>query len=140
MLDQNLAENIKKFALRAESVPWVDQGRDWSGWDCWGMVRMAYRECCGIDLPAGAEYSCRRPLTAQRVLTEGFQDWPEVSWGQERLADLILVRPCHVGLVLGQGLMLHCTEDFGRTIRHRYDNVLFRGQLIGVYRHAELAR
>jgi probable lipoprotein NlpC len=131
--------SMDAFALRAELVPWVDQGREWSGWDCWGLIRLAYRECFGIELPSGAEYSCRQPLTAHRVLSAGSREWLEIPWGQERPGDVLFYRPCHVGLVLDYGRMLHCNEASGRTVKHRYDNALWRGQVIGIYRHVQLA-
>lgn len=139
MLDQKFQENIKNFVSRALDVPWVDRGRDWTGWDCWGLVRLAFADCFGIILPGGGEFSCREPQAAGQALAAGAAAWLAVDWGRERPGDVLFARPCHVGLILGRGEMLHCSEQAGRTLIQRYDNALWRGQTEGIYRHVQLA-
>ena len=40
-----------KFVDRSLGVPFIDHGRTYEGWDCWGLVMCGYREVLDIDLP-----------------------------------------------------------------------------------------
>ena len=45
-----------EFAARAIRVPFVDKGRDWDAWDCWGMVYVFHRDVLGVALPSYTEH------------------------------------------------------------------------------------
>jgi probable lipoprotein NlpC len=127
---------LQEFAKQAVGVPFVDRGRDWSGWDCWGLILMAYKSCFGLDLPYGSDFSCTQPREVIAAFSDGFQDWPEVLLGKELPGDIILTRPCHTGLVMERGKMLNCREGIG-TVIERFNNSLWERAIIGIYRHAE---
>lgn len=137
MTVQEIKTKLMSFAAKAVGVPFVDRGRSEQGWDCWGLVVMAYKTCFGIDLPYGTDYTCNKRREAGEALVDGAQEWEEVQLGKERSGDVILMRPCHASLVLEKGKMLSCQEDYGTSIE-RFDNSVFKHKIIGIYRHADL--
>ena len=134
MLDQVHRESIKNFAAKVKGVPFVDQGRDLSGWDCWGLILAAYKTCLGVALPSASDYSFQAPREAGRVLLRGAAEYPEVPLGAETPGDVIIFKPCHAALVLRRGWMLNCREQTG-TVIERYDNALWQRLIVGIYRY-----
>ena len=129
---------MREFTKKAISIPFVDGGRDFSGWDCWGLILAIYEHCFRIRLPYGEGFSCEAPEAAAQALLDGAKAWVQVPIGREKIGDVILAKPCHVGVVLGKGRMIHCRYKTDTVIEH-YDNTLWRRQIIGIYRHARLA-
>jgi cell wall-associated NlpC family hydrolase len=104
-------------------VPYLVNGRDRDGWDCWGVVLAVFREQRGVTLPdwrRGAPYD----LAAQARAFGG-------AWAEAQAAELavrvehpehwsiaLVARhrlPHHVGVVLGAGV-LHCAEKSAGTV------------------------
>ena len=50
--------DLEQFAAEVVGipVPFMEQGRDRAGWDCWGVIVCAYREVYGIELPDLGEH------------------------------------------------------------------------------------
>jgi cell wall-associated NlpC family hydrolase len=99
-------------------LPYRDKGRDRAGLDCWGLVRLAFLELRGIELPAyGEDYSTAadRRAVAELVAGEIEPAWRPIAPGLEQPLDAVLVRegrfPRHVGLVTAPGKMLHVAPD-----------------------------
>lgn len=126
--------SLSAFISRAKRVPFLDKGRGFSGWDCWGLVYEFFRACKGIELPLGTEHSHRDEQEALAALQAGAQSWREIPLGQERAGDVALFRPCHVGVVTRRGWMLNARIGWG-TMVERYDSPLWASHLIGVYRY-----
>jgi len=133
---------IRDFIARAKKAPFLDKGRDWSGWDCGGLVLLAYRECYGIELPDLEQASALDAARAEQVFNFFRRAWVEISLGKERPGDVAQFRrgrwESHVGLVIARGYLLHvepglntCTEPFSRG--------QLRQRLVGIYRHVELS-
>lgn len=145
--------NLPAFVRRYVGVPWLDYGRDLSGSDCWGMVRIVYAEQLSIELPAySTGYSGTRKEDAPRIaqlMTAGKDDWVEVARrpptlmrelcpiGQARPFDVLLIRqwgvPCHVGLVVAPGAMLHIEEGVDSCVEE-YDAPRWLPRIEGIYR------
>ena len=128
-------------------IPWKSKGRDRSGCDCWGLLRLVLQERFGLDgLPMLDEHEYRDQgdrAALARVMTE-FRDlnFLPVPLGQERAGDAIMLRmmgqPFHVGVIVCPGWMLHVQE--GREVcLECYGRMAWRGRVEGVYRHARLA-
>lgn len=91
-------------------IPFADRGRDRSGCDCWGLVRLVYAERCGIDLPSYLDGY--RDIADGEGLARGMAvmlpDWrasdpvefavPLIRFHQGRL---------HVGILVDGRRMLH---------------------------------
>jgi cell wall-associated NlpC family hydrolase len=128
---------LSEFVDKALNVPFVDMGRGFDGWDCWGLVVSFYKDMLGIDLPTGEEYSYHKEEEAKGALLEGASLWSRINPGEEQMGDVILLRPCHAGVVVERGKMLHCTEGINTTIG-RYNDAIWCSRIIGIYRNARL--
>lgn len=92
-------------------LPYSDRGRG-PTYDCWGLVRLFYRQEMGIDLPSlVGEYKSATwdiPGVVSLVCRER-EAWRQVEQAEQR--DLVLIniggKPRHVGVWLDGNRMLH---------------------------------
>lgn len=134
---------LLEFAARAVRVPFVKRGRSYDGWDCWGLIYVAYRDVLGKTIYDGADQYDDTGSTprSREQLNELFRanmaEWSRVD-GLPRPTDVALFnvagRPLHVGLMLDQRRMLHCEEKIG-TFVERIDGAAWARRLEGIYRH-----
>jgi cell wall-associated NlpC family hydrolase len=128
------------FVRRALGVPFIVGGRDWSGWDCWGLVYLAHRELLGIDVPVlAADYDAASSVGDLGALVDRERPvWREVE--RPAFGDVALFRVCrfetHVGFVLERGQMIHCLHGAG-TLCERVDTLLWARRRAGYFRHAQ---
>jgi cell wall-associated NlpC family hydrolase len=128
------------WAGRYIGLPFRDHGRDRSGLDCWGLVRLVMAEQFGIALPSlAAAYEHTLALDAiSGVIRAQIPAWNAVAAGDERCGDVIVLRlhgqPLHVGVVLGDRHMLHVEARIDSAIE-RYDQTRWKDRIYGFYRH-----
>lgn len=115
-------------------IPFKANGSDWDGCDCFGLVRLYYREKYGLDIPRLAfPEKIEKSADIHHLLPK---NWHEVD--VPVVDDVLLLRPltpaypAHVGIYVGHNLMLHVTE--GRTscivpILYNY-----RARILGFFR------
>lgn len=121
-------------------IPFQANGRDRSGIDCWGLVRLVYSEHLGIDLPSydGVFNGHRDAQAAGALMARESVKWQQVEQWQPM--DVLLLRvssaiPTHVALYIGNGLMLHALDGADSTIEHT-GSLRWRTRIQGAYRHA----
>lgn len=105
----------RDFIFKAIRVPFVQDGRDYRGWDCYGLVWCGYHDVMGIDLPS---YSCnvKDHLRLARVFREAMVDWPQVERQDGAVAVIPRsTRPIHCGLAMPGDMILHCEFGPGTT-------------------------
>lgn len=130
--------DIKEFVFRTSCSPWIDKGRQFGTWDCWGLVYQYFKMCKGIELPRMDGHSCKTPLSSGKLLIGEAQiRGVKIPRGMEKEGDVIFFKPCHCGIVVRQGQFFHCKEETG-TVLERYDNAFWLRQLMGIYRHEQL--
>ena len=122
---------LDEFTARAIRVPFVELGRGWSGWDCWGAVVMFHQKVLGVELPH---------------YTTGHSDawashppkWDSVT--RPEPGDVVLLSiaglPIHVGLAIGAGLMLHTEPRIG-TLIERLASPKWARRVEGFYRYVQ---
>lgn len=135
--------HLAEFTDRALDVPFLERGRSYEGWDCWGLVYVAYQDLFGIELPLGTgEYqSTRRREELQSLIAARKDELWELHDPHEP-GDVALVRmmgrACHVGLMLDGWNMLH-VQDGVAAIVEPIDCPPWRcaeyNKVEGVYRH-----
>ena len=121
-------------------LPFLSHGRDRSGLDCWGLVRLAMAEQFGLALPSLVT-SYRRSTDVAGIsglIAAETQKWSPVVKGDEDLGDVIVLRlrgePLHVGLVLGDGQMLHVERGINSAIES-YRGPRWAERVFGFYRY-----
>lgn len=125
-------------------IPWRAHGASRDGADCWGLVRLVYRERLGLELPnysasyVTAEERCE--IQATIAGERGAGAWREVD--AERAFDVALFRimghVSHVAIVVGDGLALHAERGADSGLI-RYREGRWASRLCGFQRHKEAA-
>jgi cell wall-associated NlpC family hydrolase len=127
---------------RFVGVPWVDKGRDVTGADCWGLLRLVIRELRGVELPS---YSDRYVTAVDRRALDALiggemTPWQEIPAGDERALDAVLMREGrflrHVGLVVEPGRLLHVSQG-STSVIERYRGGLLKMRVVGFFRYRD---
>lgn len=130
---------LDEFANMAVNVPFKDSGREWDGWDCWGLVRKYFKEVRNILLPS---YDCssmseeaKSKLTSEVDRRDG---WVEVQRGQEIAGDIVIIRegrlPSHIGIVLKPGRVLHVNAKAGTCVQ-KYNDPAVKHRIVAFGRY-----
>lgn len=127
----------EEFIKKALLVPFVDKGRDYAGWDCYGLVYCHHRDVLGIYLPPFLDYGSTRDYeTLHRVIETGKSDWQEA--GVPHPGDIALFtlanKPVHMGVVINRFDMIHAEERIG-TFVESFAGSVWRKRLEGFYRY-----
>lgn len=131
----------------------MDLGRDSTGCDCWGLVRLVLAHRCEIEVPSLATSyeseantaSVNRSIEDARVSGE----WVFVPRGRERdfdVAEMVTpmrlgtkwcFSPLHVGIVVAKGWLLH-TERATGSLLMRYEEPGINKRIAGFWRHKDI--
>ena len=103
------------FIERAIGVPYRNLGRDYSGWDCWGLCVMAYREVFGIEIPDVCYESAENFRESMRLFSQHKDRWNRTEHHALGSVALIYRRGLliHAGLASVEGLILHVEKAVG---------------------------
>lgn len=127
-------------------IPFVRSGRDIQrdkGLDCYGLACLYYRNEFNIYLPDHthintSEHSyqeCANSMIQQST----YEDFQQVSTLKK--GDLLLYNvggfPSHIGIYIGDDLMLHTNERSGSVIEH-YRSIKWKNKFQSGYRHKSL--
>lgn len=125
--------NIEKYI----GLPYKDNGRDITGIDCWGLVRLYYKQELGIELPSYVDQYIGLTSTNIKESIISYRDnWDKVETPQ--LNDLILFRilgePTHIGLYLGENKFLHIRDGYDSVIEST-NSINWSKRIEGYYRY-----
>lgn len=126
------------FPSKFIGIPYVSKGRGWDGCDCWGLVRLFYREVLGVLLPEYAlEYADAEELRDVAALVEAGR----ASWERSELPQLgyvvlqrLVSEPVHVGVYVGDERMLHVRRATASCLE-RIDGPVWGRRVEGFYRY-----
>lgn len=121
-------------------IPFKDQGRSPDGCDCWGLVRLIYNECLGIDLPTYGEISSDDLANVSRAITTGKEGevWYPVETPQS--FDVAVMRfhgsklVGHVGVMVNAAELLHAEKSIDAAMVP-INHFTIRQRLVGFRRH-----
>jgi cell wall-associated NlpC family hydrolase len=119
-------------------IPYKDHGRERDGLDCWGLLRLIYKEQLGITLPSySEEYSTAEDRDeVSRIIKRESAPWVEVS--EPRPGDAILVRlmgePWHVGVMTARNEMIHITRGTAACL-DRLNGARWNRRIAGFFRY-----
>lgn len=122
-------------------LPFLKNGRDRDGLDCWGLSRLVYAEKLDVVLPSfGGSYEVvNAGLGEQERLRDDVIDgWVDVTKEQHKPFDMIIFtlggNPFHCAIVTKPGEMLHITAGCNAVVES-YVGRGWRRRLEGVYRY-----
>ena len=131
------------WANKYLDIPFVERGRGRDGVDCWGLVRLVLHERFGVDVESyDDEYksTCENERLADIVERER-GTWWSVTPDDVRCGDVVLLAitgyPCHVGIVVGDGVMLNAREGIGVALES-YERPYWNRRLRGFFRHGDM--
>jgi probable lipoprotein NlpC len=135
-----MSREFKNFISQAVGVPFQDRGRDFNGWDCWGLVWKAYREALGFNLPCLEDVPALKNWQAGNLFRAISQQHQEVPVGKENPGDVAVFRgyPVHIGLVVAPGKMLHVEPGIATCVESFLAPPWIQ-RILGIYRHVQLA-
>lgn len=118
----------------------MDRGREITGCDCWGLVKIWFTNEMGMDLPDFDVSAIDRDLVAHTIDSERHTEhWSAVyppDNGDVVAMSTNMHHPGmvnHVGVYIGNGQILHTTEKTGSMIV-RSNNVIWARRIVGYYR------
>lgn len=125
-------------------VPFVDGGREASGFDCWGLVSLVMKNECAVPLPVYGEISAEELVDISRQMetdTKESEIWVPVisprefdvvvmSWFGKKIIG-------HVGIMIDETRILHTEKGAGVMVVSRYHDSVKR-RVRGFYRHRKL--
>jgi len=97
-----------EFVRAAIGVPFVEHGRDYKGWDCWGLVLCAYRDVLGVTVPDFI-YNDTNDI---RALIRNFGTRSQEFWVK------VDPQPLSVACIYRRGHVIHAGLVIGRRILH----------------------
>ena len=121
-------------------IPYLDGGRDSTGLDCWGLVRLVYSDHYGIQLPSFAEaYSTVNDTERTgELIARHKEQWQQLSEPEEGSVILfrILGVETHVGIYIGAGKFLHIRPGANSVIES-IDSVSWKHRIVGYFKYQE---
>jgi hypothetical protein len=121
------------------SLKYLKKGRDKDGLDCWGLVKLIYKEQYNIELPSFAEeYEAEQQTKIEQLIALGKEGWEKVE--TPTIGDVALLRVnglfMHVGVVVSPNQFIHVSEHTDTTVE-RFDTGLWKHRVEGFYRYVE---
>lgn len=122
-------------------LPYKEGGRDHAGVDCWGLIRLIYRDLLGIDLPAfpGIAGASAIHLCGEIEKESNSSHWKEIEWPEDKcvVAMSQLQAIHHVGVYAEAdgGKVIHAWQKQG-IIADTFFRIRLKGfRTIKFYRH-----
>lgn len=135
-----MALNLPAWCESWIGLPYLKDGRQRSGLDCWGYFALLQRERHGFDIAEydGPSWSKDADVNAIAEAARAFaQRFAEVEPGEESEGDGVLFNmmgaPMHIGYVVRKGLMLHI-EEACDSCAERYTDRAWAKRIAGFYR------
>lgn len=127
--------NFEKYV----GIPYAEKGRDITGLDCYGLVRLIYKNEYKIDLPSfSAEYTADDNNRIQDLIAQYKEGWESVD--TPSAGDIVLFRimgvESHVGLVISPTHFIHVRENQDSAIEslsaHKWSK-----RIVGFFKYSE---
>ncbi len=117
------------------NIPFKHRGRDFTGCDCWGLIRLIYERKQGIFLPEGldVEYENDLNIRDRAYLQDGLDNYIKRE-GFEKVTHPLKKWDClifyasprrvvadHVGLCIGDGKFIHTSNRLDMSLVSRFE-------------------
>lgn len=120
-------------------IPFLDKGRDTNGIDCWGLVRLVYKQEYNIDLPSfSTEYEADDTERMRDLFAQYKEGWEQIDAPTEGCIVLfnIFGVESHMGIAVSSTHFLHARDKYTSAIES-FDSVAWRNRITGFYKYSE---
>lgn len=122
-------------------IPYKHQGRTFQGADCFGLLRLFYKEELSIDLPDFTEDYSKDWWLHSNFFLDLCESYGFVKTNEFALGNIVFfrnngVKVGHVGVVLTDGMFLHM-GTYGANITS-YTTGIYQRQLHSVYSYQKV--
>lgn len=121
-------------------IPYKDGGRDLEGLDCWGLVRLVYKEQYGIELPSFSDsYTTAKDTDhLHELISRHREQWDKLSSPVEGCVVLLRIfgTDTHVGVYLGNDMFLHVREGTNVAVEN-INSPTWKTRVVGYFNYKE---
>jgi cell wall-associated NlpC family hydrolase len=129
------------------TIPYLDRGESHDGCDCWGLLKLIFKEQLGREISSHADVAAGDLMAKARKIiksSETSDEWEKVD--QEKPFDAVLMKgqfrvegavrslPVHIGLVVTPGKLIHIEKKSGVTIAEYHRHPKIKSRVLGFYR------
>lgn len=118
-------------------IPYLINGRDSAGLDCWGLVRLYYSQELNIDLPAYSSlYNDPADQSIRTEISSQLDNWEPLEAPALNSVCLFNIygEPAHVGIYIGNNKFLHARQGSDSVIES-LDNPKWKSRFIGCFNY-----
>lgn len=122
-------------------IPFKDNGRDFSGCDCYGLVYLIYKFEFEVNLPRldGEYEKVSEHTVVNDLIVRNMDEWAMID--EPRIGDVVLFRSSyisgmgyHIGMITCHNWMIHATKGMLSAFE-RYSTSKWVNKVLGFYRH-----
>lgn len=134
-----------EWAAKYVGIPFLSKGRERDGLDCWGLVRIVYREQLGIDLPSYGEIGAFEMARVANAIDDALEQEQWRRCGRKAFAVAVMTAnapdrrlyraPFHVGVFIDPFRILH-VEAMTETCIIRASHPTVSTRILGTYEFA----
>lgn len=120
-------------------IPYKQKGRDFDGIDCWGLVRLIYKQEYDISLPSFVnDYAEQDTLRIQDLIAQYKEGWTKLDSPEEGCVVVfrILGTESHVGVAISATHFVHAKENYASTVE-AFDSTAWKNRIIGYFKYSE---
>ena len=125
------------WANKYVGIPFKANGRNETGLDCWGLVRLVYKNEYGINVPSFAdEYDIKDETRISELIAQYREGW--TTCGAPEPGSVVLFRifgeTQHVGISIDAYHFLHVRENSDTAIE-KLNNPKWSKRIVGYYKY-----
>lgn len=120
-------------------IPYTAGGRDENGIDCWGLVRLVYKNEFNIQLPGFEDqYLESDSERTQELIAQYREGWEAVEVPTEGCVILLRVmgHVSHIGIMINNHQFLHAQRGSGSSIQD-IEGTRWKDRIAGYYKYVE---
>ena len=120
-------------------IPYKQKGRDFDGIDCWGLVRLIYKEEYNVQLPSFVnDYTEDDTIRIQDLVAQYKEGWEQLDEPQEGCVVLfrILGTESHIGVAISSTQFIHAREKYTSAVES-FDSTAWKNRVIGYFKYTE---
>lgn len=121
------------------AIPYKSKGRDISGLDCYGLVRLVLDEQFGVKLPSfDDKYDNEKDIRVQEIIAQQKEGWIQLD--KPEIGSVVLFKVLgheqHVGIVISDSKFLHIREGKDSVV-DSLNSTTWKKRIVGYFKYKE---